>query len=166
MNKKIVIGIGVAAAAAVGYFFLKLLPKSLQLKESADNIKVELFGLPKIHKLDLSGLKISLDLKVDNPAQGRLNIKIPSVRAYYTPVNTTNRSLLASTTVSDKTYTIEPVSTGKISGIIIEVGAMNLLLNAPTIVKDYLAQGTKILDRVGFDVIAEVNGIPLKVQKL
>jgi hypothetical protein len=107
-----------------------------------------------------SGLKISVDLKVDNPAKQRVTVKIPSIRLYY------RGKMVASTAVSDKTYTIEPVSTGKISGIMIEASYLNLLSTAPSIITDFLTQGTAITNNLGFDVIAEVNGIPLKVQKL
>ena len=159
LNIKAKIGVGLAAvAAAVGGFFL--IRKGTSLIETAENVNVELLGLPKIHKIDLTGLKISLDLKVDNPARGRLSLKFPSIRAYY------NRALIASTAISDKTYAIEPVSSGKISGIMIEASYLNLLQTAPAIVTDFMGQGTKIIDKLGFDVIAEVNGIPLKVQKL
>jgi hypothetical protein len=156
MDKPLIIGIGACAAAAAGF----LLFKGTSLKETADNIHVELLSLPKIHKIDGSGLKISVDLKVDNPAKQRVTVKIPSIRLYY------RGKMVASTAVSDKTYTIEPVSTGKISGIMIEASYLNLLTTAPSIITDFLSQGTAITNNLGFDVIAEVNGIPLKVQKL
>jgi len=159
LDTKVKIGIGLAAAAAaVGGFFL--VKKGTTLFETADNINVELLGIPKIHKIDLSGMKISVDLRVDNPAKGRVSLKLPSIRAFY------NRSLLATTSINNRTYVIEPVSTGKISGIMIEASYLNMLMNAPTIVNDFKSQGSKIIDKLGFDVIAEVNGIPLKVQKL
>jgi len=154
MNK-LIIGIG-AAAAAIGYFLFK----GTSLIETADNIRVELFGLPKIHKIDLTGLKISVDLRVDNPAKQRVTVKLPSIRLFY------RGKMVASTAINDKTYPIEPVSSGKISGIMIEANYLSLLTTAPTIVTDYMAQGMNITDYIGFDVIAEVNGIPLKVQKL
>jgi len=166
MDKKVKIGIGIAAGTVAGFLLYKSVGGALKLAETADNVKVSLLNLPKIHKIDLSGLKIAVDLKVDNPAKGSLTLKIPSIRAYYTPFNSTNRSLIASTAVSNKSYTVNPVSSGKISGIMIEATYIDLLKTAPTIVGDFLAQGTKIIDRIGFDVIAEVNGIPLKVQKL
>jgi hypothetical protein len=121
---------------------------------------VSLNSLPKIHKIDMSGLKISVDLKVDNPAKGRVNVKLPSVRLFY------KGKMVASTAVNNTTYTIDPVSTGRISGIMIEASYFSLLTTAPTIVTDFLAQGTGIAAGFGFEVIAEVNGIPLKVQKL
>ena len=104
----IFLGLGVAVAVGFGLY------KGLSLKETADNIQVGLLSLPKIHKVDLTGLKISVDLKVDNPAKERVTVKIPSVRLYY------KGKMLASTAISDKLYTIDPVSTGKISGIMIE----------------------------------------------
>ena len=156
MVSKPVIFIGLGVAAAVGFG----LYKGLSLKETADNIQVGLLSLPKIHKVDLTGMKISVDLKVDNPAKERVTVKIPSVRLYY------KGKMLASTAISDKTYTIDPVSTGKISGIMIEASYLNLLTSAPSIITDYATQGTNLTANFGFDVIAEVNGIPLKVQKL
>ena len=158
MNKKVKIGIGVAAAAAIGALLFKTVPKTIQLIESAGNIKVSLLSLPRIHTI--SPLKIAVALKVDNPAKGTVSLKIPSVRLYY------NSKMIASTSVNDRTYTIEPVSTGKISGIMIEASTLSLLTTAPGIVSDFVAQGTNITKKFGFDVIAEVNGIPLKVQKL
>jgi hypothetical protein len=155
MNKPILLGIS-AAAAAIGYFLFK----GKSLSETAENIRVSLASLPKIHKIDLTGLKISLDLRVDNPAKQRVTVKLPSIRLFY------RGKMVASTTINDKTYPIEPVSSGKISGIMIEANYFNLITNAPTIITDYMAQGMNITDYIGFDVIAEVNGIPLKVQKL
>jgi len=75
-------------------------------------------------------------------------------------------ALVASTAVNDKIYTIEPVSTGKISGIMIETSYFSLLTIAPGIVSDFMAQGANIIDNFGFDAIAEVNGLPIKIQKL
>jgi len=57
VNKPHIIGIGIAAvAAAAGFLFFK----GTNLKETADNIRVSLASLPKIHKIDLSGLKFPL----------------------------------------------------------------------------------------------------------
>ena len=161
MSIPVIIG-GAAVAAAVGFF----LTKGTTLMETADNISVSLLGLPKIHKMDLSGLTISLDLKVDNPAKGRVTLKLPSIRAYYNKA-ADDRALVASTSISDKTYAIEPVSSGKISGIKIEASYLNLLTTAPAMISDFTAKGASaIIDKLGFDVLAEVNGIPLKIQKL
>jgi len=157
MKKPNIIGIGIAAVAAAAGFFLY---KGRSFKETADNIRVSLASLPKIHKIDLTGLKVSVDLRVDNPAKERITIKIPSVRLSY------RGSLVASTAVNDKTYTIEPTSTGKISDIAIEASYLNLLTTAPGIVTDFMQQGTNITNNLGFDAIIEVNGLPIKIQKL
>jgi hypothetical protein len=155
MMNPVKIAIGVGAAAL--WFFLS---KGKTLKESADNINVSLLNLPKIHKIDLSGLKIAVDLKVDNPAKARVLVKLPSIRLFY------KGKMVASTAVNDRTYTIEPVSTGKISDIMIEASYLNLLTTAPSIVTDFLANRANVINNLGFDVLAEVNGIPLKVQKI
>lgn len=159
MDTKVKIGVGIAAAAAaVGGLFL--IKKGTTLMETASNINVSLLNLPKIHQINLSGLKIAIDLRVDNPAQGQLKLKFPSIRAYY------KGKSIASTQISDKSYVINPVSSGKITGIMIEAGYLNLISAAPTIISDFSAQGTGIINNIGFDVIAEVNGVPIKVQKL
>ena len=155
MNKPVIIGLGVAAAA-IGYFLFK----GTSLKETADNIRVSLASLPKIHKIDLTGLKISVDLRVDNPGKERITVKIPSVRLSY------RGKLVANTAVNNTTYTIEPTSTGKISGIMIEASYLSLLTTAPGIVTDFMAQGTNITENLGFEVMAEINGLPIKVQKI
>jgi len=155
MNKPFIIGIS-AFAAALGYFLFK----GTSLKEAGDNIRVSLASLPKIHKIDLTGLKISVDLKVDNPAKQRVTVKLPSVRLFY------RGKLVASTAVNNSAYTIEPVSTGKITGIMIEASYLSLLTTAPGIVTDFMAQGANITANIGFEVIAEVNGLPIKVQKI
>jgi hypothetical protein len=157
LNTKIKIGIGIGAAAAVGF----LVYKGISYKETAENINVSLLGIPKIHSIDLSGMKISVDFKVDNPAKQQVRVKIPSIRLYYKGKN------VASTAINDRLYTVEPVSSGKISGIKIEASYLNLLSAAPGMISDFASKGaSSITDNLGFDVIAEVNGIPLKVQKL
>jgi hypothetical protein len=156
MLKPIKIAIGGSIAAIVGY----LLFKGTVLKESAENIRVSLFNLPKIHKIDFGGLKIAVDLRIDNPAKASVKIKIPSVRMFY------KGNLVASTAINDKTYMIDPVSTGKITGIMIEAGYVSLLTTAPGIITDFTASGSNIINNFGFEVLAEVNGIPIKVQKL
>ena len=79
MDKPLIIGLSVCAAAAAGFFLFK----GTSLKETADNIRVSLASLPKIHKIDLTGLKISVDLRVDNPAKQRVTVKLPSLRLYH-----------------------------------------------------------------------------------
>jgi hypothetical protein len=73
--------------------------------------------------------------------------------------------LVASTAINNRTYTIEPVTSGKISDIMVETSYLTLLTTAPGIVSDYMAQGANITDYIGFDVMAEVNGLPIKVTK-
>jgi hypothetical protein len=93
MNTKILLaGIEIAAVAGFGIF------KGLSLSETASNIRVSLASVPKIHKIDLTGLKVSVDLRVDNPSKERITVKIPSVRLSY------KGKLLASTAINDKVY--------------------------------------------------------------
>ncbi len=132
--------------------------KALSLKETFENTSVTLASIPKIHRVDFSGIKVSIDLKVDNPAKERIKLKLPSVKLYY------KSKLIASTEISNTTYTIEPTSSGKITGIIIEAGTINLV--GSSIVTDFLQSGTNITQNFGFEVMLEANGIPLKIKKL
>ena len=130
------------------------------MSETAENIRVSLASMPKIHKIDFTGLKVSVDLRVDNPGKERITVKIPSALLSY------RGKLVASTAISNKLYTIEPTTTGKISGIMIEASYLSLLTNAPSIISNFATQGANITDNLGFEAIAEINGLPIKVQKL
>ena len=159
MDKKVKIGISIAAAATVGFLLFKSVKTVTTLKETADNVHVSLLGVPKIHKLDWSNLTVNVDLRVDNPAKGRVNIKLPSIRMYY------GGKQIAFTRINNKTHVIEPVSSGKIPGIKIEVPLLTLLLTSPTIVNDIRNSTTeKILTKIGIDLIAEANNIPVRVK--
>jgi hypothetical protein len=148
MNTKIILaGLGVAAVAGFGIY------KGLSLSETAGNIRVSLASLPKIHKIDLTGLKVSVDLRVDNPSKERITVRIPSVRLSY------KGKLLASTAINDKTYTIEAVSTSTISGIIIEAGYLNIIGTG-------ILTDKNIKANIGFESMIEINGLPIKIQKL
>ena len=48
----------------------------------------------------------------------------------------------------------------------IEASYLSLFTNAPSIISDFAAQGANITDNLGFEAIAEINGLPIKVQKL
>jgi hypothetical protein len=148
MDSKIILaGLGVAAIAGFGIF------KGLALSETASNIRVSLASLPKIHKIDLTGLKVSVDLRVDNPSKERITVKIPSVRLSY------RGKLIASTVINGKTHIIEPVSTGKIQGIIIEAGYLNIIGTG-------ILTDNNIKNNIGFEAMIEINGLPIKIQKL
>jgi hypothetical protein len=148
MDTRIILaGVGIAAIAGFGIF------KGLSLSETASNIRVSLASVPKIHKIDLTGLKVSVDLRVDNPSKERITVKIPSVRLSY------RGKLIASTAINDKIYNIEPVSTGKIPGIIIEAGYLNIIGTG-------ILTDSNISANIGFEVMIEINGLPIKVQKL
>ena len=159
MDTTVKIGIGVVTAAAFGFFLFRGIKTATTLKETAENVNISLLGVPKVHKLDWSNLTINVDLKVDNPAKGRVNIKLPSIRMYY------SGKQIASTKISDKTHVIEPVSSGKISGIKIEVPLLTLILTAPTLVSDIRnSTAENIIAKIGADIIAEANGIPVRVK--
>lgn len=131
--------------------------RGIAYKETAENIRVKLAGIPKIHKIDFKNLVISVDLSVDNPSKEQVRIKIPSIRLFY------NNQLVANTQISDKLHIIAPVSTGKISGIKIETSTINLISHP--IVSDFLS-GKDVAKKLGFEIMIEANDIPLKIQKI
>ena len=130
--------------------------RGIAYKETAENIRVKLAGT-KIHKINFKNLVLSIDLKVDNPSKEQINIKIPSIRLFY------KNQLVANTQISDKVHVIEPVSTGKISSIKIETSTVNLISHP--IVTDFLS-GKDVTKNLGFEIMIEANGIPLKIQKI
>ncbi len=153
LQKPIIIGLGVAVVSYGVY-------RGVLLKETAENVRVSLLQLPKIHKIDGTGLKVSLDMRLDNPVKSKVKIKIPSIKAYY------NGKLLASTAINDKVYTIEPVSSGKITGTMIEATHLSLITTLPSIIMDFISQGNSLASRFGFDVSLEVDGVALKIQRI
>ena len=148
ISKPLWIGLGITALAGWGIF------KGFSLKETGENIRISLASVPKIHKIDLTGLKISVDLRVDNPGKERLKVKIPMVRVSY------KGKLIASTAINSNVYTIEPEATGRISGIIVEAGYLSLI-GSSSILTD-----KNILSNIGFEAMIEINGLPIKIQKV
>jgi hypothetical protein len=147
------LGIGLAA---VGFLLFKGLKSGMKLMEAADNFRISLASLPKIHRIDLSGIKISADLKVDNPTKQALSIKIPSVALSY------KGKAIANTAVNSKTYTIAPESSGKITDIMVECGLLNII----SLVGSGIISDPQLSANIGFEALVEVNGIPIKVSKV
>ena len=159
MNNRLKIGLGVFAAAVAGFFIFRAVRGTATLVETASNANVMVHGTPRIHKLDWSNLTVNVDLRVDNPAKGRVSVKLPSIRMFY------GGNQVASTKISDKTHYIEPVSTGYIKDIRIDVPLLTLILTAPTIVNDIRSSSTaNVLSKIGIDMIAEANGIPVRIK--
>ena len=65
MDTKVKIGIGIAAAATMGALLFRGIKTVTTLKETAENVRISLLGLPKIHKVELATTKIKIDLRVD-----------------------------------------------------------------------------------------------------
>jgi hypothetical protein len=154
-RKPLITGIIVAALIAAMYGATRV----LKLKEAADEFRVSLASLPKVHTVNISGVTISADLKIDNPTPTQLKIKIPSVVASY------KGKTIATTVPSDQEFTIGPNSVGRITGIKVQAGLLNLMsLFGSGIMSDFVAG--KAMQNLGFEVTASVNGIPIKVTKV
>ena len=180
MDKSVKIGIGVAAAAAIGFLIFKGAKTALSLKETAENIQVSLLGLPKIHKVELATTKIKIDLRVDNPVDQLVKLKIPSIRLYY------KGKLLVTAPVNNTVYEIKPMATGQITNLpLFEVSNITLLgsaanilttaitafssgaglvNNATAMANKIMAQSSQIINDLGFDIIAEANGMRVRVK--
>ena len=110
---------------------------------------------------------INIDLRIDNPAKQQIRVKIPSIRVYYSGTK------IADTKINANEYVVQPMSSGTISGIKLNVSLTSLGLalittSLLTDVKNCLQSKdmSALVNNLGFDVLAEVNGLPIKAQKL
>jgi LEA14-like dessication related protein len=145
-------GLIIGGASILALFFLK---GGLKLMEAAENFRVSIAGV-KIHKLDLSGIKVAADLKIDNPSKQVLTVKIPSVTISY------KGKTIATTSINNKTYTIPAESSSKITDVYVEASYLNLI----GLVGSGIISDPAIMDNIGFEAMVEVNGVPIKVSKI
>lgn len=76
--KKIAIGVGSAAALVGGIIYL---PRLFRLKSGAAEMDVIPKGM--IHKVDISGITVRLDVQLKNPTNNQFKFKYPYIRLSY-----------------------------------------------------------------------------------
>ncbi|MBI3502309.1 MAG: hypothetical protein HY063_10995 [Bacteroidetes bacterium] len=113
--KKTIIGTGIIGGAIAGltYFF--------RLKRTS--VELESFASIKIHKLDLSGLVIRVDVQLKNPTRTKFKIKFPFIKLIYPADSGTT---IGSSQVVDKDITIPAYGEAVAEAIMIKIPPRNV----------------------------------------
>lgn len=110
--KKIAIGTAVGGALIGGTVYVVRLNKM--------NAELETVPMVKIHKLDLSGLTLRVDVQLKNPTRTPFKIKFPFIKLVYKSTS------IGSSQVIDKDITIPAFGEAVIEKIMIRVPLMNI----------------------------------------
>jgi len=142
--------IGIVGGLAYGVY------KVLGMKKISEKVITSLSN-PRVHAIDLRGMVVRTEIKVDNPTRSRMTITKPVITLY------TNGRYISSSKPENKIFRIEPLSQTVIDTIEMAVpwnillGYVNGLL--PKIPKIIAAFKSKDMNAV-----AEVLSIPLEMQ--
>lgn len=111
MNLLTKILIGAGAVTGIGFL--------LKLKRTSAEIQT--VTTAKIHRLDLSGLTVRIDVQVKNPTKGSLSIKYPFVKVIYKDATIgTSQSI-------NQDIKIPSFGEARIDGILINIPILGLL---------------------------------------
>lgn len=121
-NILITVGVGTGAIAAWNYF--SGLRKTSAELESINHIN--------IHKLDLKGLVIRVDVQLKNPTKTKLKIKFPFVKLIYKEVT------IGSSQAVDRDITIEKFSEAVAEKIMIEIPIRSIFSASAGMIKSLL----------------------------
>ena len=110
--KKITVGTLVGGAIIGGGVYL------VRLKRTS--VELQTVPMAKIHKLDLTGLTIRVDLQLKNPTRTAFKIKFPFVKLLY------KGSSIGSSQVVDKDITIPAFGEAVVNAIMIRIPLLSL----------------------------------------
>jgi hypothetical protein len=114
--KKIFVGSAIGAGLyAIGSYFKKF-------KRTTANL--ESYAKVKVHKVNFSGLTLSIDVQLKNPSSMGFKFKYPFIKMIY-PANST--SVIGSSHVIDRDITLPAYGEAVADKIMIEIPARNLL---------------------------------------
>jgi hypothetical protein len=128
-STKLLVGLGLGAGALVGYNYFR--------KLSLTDQHMEIIPSAMIHKLDLTGLHIRMDIRIKNPDEATFKIKYPFMKLVY------EGETIGSSQAIDKDILIPPNGEVVINGVMIQIPITNIFTNAYKIFKDVSA-GKKV----------------------
>lgn len=125
-DHKIALGVGLVALA-IG------VPYLLQIKRLAQEI--ETVTKVNIHKINLAGIELRVDVTMKNPTGGSVKIKFPFVKMLYKDI------LIATSEVKDQDYSILKFGQKQLDPIFVSLPFMQLASSAPEMLKQYRKSG-------------------------
>lgn len=123
----IIMGAGALVALYLGGSYL------LRLKRLSNELESE--TKVAVHKLSLSGIELSIAVKLKNPSGGSIRVKHPFVKIVY------GDKTLASSQVKDANITIPKFSEVNLDPIRIALGFLNMATTVPALMKVYRETG-------------------------
>jgi hypothetical protein len=142
--KHLLVGAGALAAIYFGRSYL------LKLNRLSTELETE--ARAYIHKVNLTGIELSILVKLKNPSGGSLKVKHPFVKLVY------QDKTLASSQVKDSNITIDKFSEVNLDPIKISLSFLNLATTVPTLLKAYRETGK--LDMVLHTVTTINDSLP------
>lgn len=125
-NSKIALAAG-AAVLALG------VPYLLKLQRLANEL--ETVTKAQIDNVDLSGMRLRVDVLLKNPTGGTLKIKFPFVKMLY------SNSTFATSEVKNTDIEIQKYSEKQLDPIYVQLPLMTLATTAPDMLKEYRKNG-------------------------
>lgn len=125
-GKNILLGLGIIVGAG-GLVYLSRLNR---LKAN-----LEIVTSMMIHKVNLSGLTLRVDVTMKNPTRGTIKVKYPFVKMLY------KGSTFASSAVENKDFNVPSFGEIKLDPIFITLSFISLASTAPGLLKDYRTNG-------------------------
>lgn len=113
---KLLVGVGIGATALVGYAYAK--------KLSLTNAHLEVIPSAMIHKINLAGVAIKMDVRLKNPDGGSFKIKYPFIKLVH------EGSTIGSSQALDKDITLPAYGEAVINGIMIQIPLLSILSSA------------------------------------
>lgn len=113
---KLLIGVGIGATALAGYAYAK--------KMSLTQAHLEVIPSAMIHKLNLTGMIIKMDVRLKNPDGGTFKIKYPFIKIVH------EGSTLGSSQAVDKDIQLPAYGEAVINGIMIQIPLLSIISSA------------------------------------
>jgi hypothetical protein len=123
---KIALGIGVVALGFGTAYILKMKRLSEELETTTSVM---------IHKVNLNGIELKVDVTLKNPTQGTLRIKHPFVKFLY------KDKVFATSEIKNSDITIPKFGQVNIEPIFIQLGFISLASVTPDLLKQYRSSG-------------------------
>lgn len=119
---KLLMGVGLGVGAYAGINYIR--------KMNSTNQNLEIIPTAQIHKVNLLGLFIRMDIRFKNPDGGTFKIKYPFVKIQF------EGETIGTSQAIDKDISIPPYGEAVVNGIMIEIPITNILTTGYKIYKN------------------------------
>lgn len=121
---KLLMGVGLGVGAYAGINYIR--------KMNSTNQNLEIIPTAQIHKVNLLGLFIRMDIRFKNPDGGTFKIKYPFVKIQF------EAETIGTSQAIDKDISIPPYGEAVVNGIMIEIPITNILTTGYKIYKNII----------------------------